>query len=646
MAKSYAFRIEKVEPPGYAARPDLHAEFWRAVVAIALTVKDRELAEGLDAFGNPLKPIAPSTRAHRHSAMGPADPNAPPLTPAYGRSRTRSLLTGRAHAREHYALFFWKSDPVSGKHWGEVLGYHRAGKGRLPVRDVIGLSPEGLQEVRRKAQAWWDARLRHVIPPPAVAKVPTPAGAVLIKSHRYKPKTPAAAVAKSKRRIGRLEINGNHYTLQGGSEAQIRRAVANGSFSGFRQVQTTGKYNFGYGRYQPPGGGSTPPPKPTPPPRPPKAPVVRRGKPGAPGEPIPSKAVARKTIPRAPSPVEQARQRQRAANAAGASGDYAQALKQFPDLLPPGPITDRLARYQVGDQKLQDLTTLLAPLHTEGKRLEFEDAKAALALRRASLARLQLDEAKRKARGSWTPQQEGELAAALKAESAAYAAAATARSQRAAYTARRADQVAELIKVDRPVAIGAKPLPAGYRNGKGEPLFALSGEARRNAEAARAWLGKILAAGDVDRLETKWGSRPMARAHYSPGMDHIQLADESPVKTAVHELGHLIEDKLRTAGARAVARGKEFLHHRVGNETPVDLRQKFGAGNPGEMGRKDRFDTVFDELGAYYTGKHYDDATEILAKGLEELYNDPYNLVKNDPEFAKYLLGILDGSLR
>lgn len=311
MAQSFAFKVEGVEPTDYRARPDLHGEFWRTVVALVLEVKDRELAAGLDAFGQPMTPISKYTREHRKSAMGPADPNAPPLTPAYGLSRTRSLLDGRAHAAQHYALFFWRS--YEGQHWGRILGYHRKGGKRLPVRNVIGLSPAGKAEVERRARQWWDTRVRHVVPVPEPVKVPTPGGATLIRTiPAYKPQNPAAAVPKANRRIGQVEANAHVYTLQGGSVAQINRAVANGTFSGFERLARDEHGNLtaagarvrklldaarGRGGNNPPAPPAPPAPAPAPAPKPkpkprPAAPVAQRATQGPKGETIPPKGPA------------------------------------------------------------------------------------------------------------------------------------------------------------------------------------------------------------------------------------------------------------------------------------------------------------------------------------------------------------------
>jgi hypothetical protein len=122
--------------------------YWSWVVEFGLRVKDRELSQGLDKDGNPLKAISAKTRKYRRSAMtasGKGDPSAPPLMPARELSRTRSLLAGRA--LETHADFYWRFDAWTGESWGRVLAIH-ARKGR----DVIGLSPKGVARV--KALSW------------------------------------------------------------------------------------------------------------------------------------------------------------------------------------------------------------------------------------------------------------------------------------------------------------------------------------------------------------------------------------------------------------------------------------------------------------------------------------------------------------
>lgn len=139
------------DPAWFLAGDSVRRDFWRAVVLFVKDVKDDELAAGLDRRGRPLLPIAESTRKNRVSAMGPADPSAPPLMPAYAVSRTRLWFQGKAFA--DHATFGWRNG------WGRVLAYHRSGKGpkgrKRPKRDVIGLSDKSLAKVKRLATAWW-----------------------------------------------------------------------------------------------------------------------------------------------------------------------------------------------------------------------------------------------------------------------------------------------------------------------------------------------------------------------------------------------------------------------------------------------------------------------------------------------------------
>src|SRR4051812_3662699 len=68
--------------------------YWSWVTELGLRAKDKELSQGLDKDGRPLRAISAATRKHRRSAMTPSgkgDPSAPPLMPARALSRTRSL---------------------------------------------------------------------------------------------------------------------------------------------------------------------------------------------------------------------------------------------------------------------------------------------------------------------------------------------------------------------------------------------------------------------------------------------------------------------------------------------------------------------------------------------------------------------------
>jgi hypothetical protein len=178
---SIGFPITISPPPELAAQPPaVRQEFWKEVLRLALIQKDAELAAGMDRHGMPLWKLAASTRRHRRSAMGAADPNAPPLTPARGLSRTRALLTGSATADG--CRLTWAADPLTRSAWGRVLSYHAKGSKRLPVRDVIGLAPMRVEAVKRGAWAFFYNKHLATATAPARRPVPRPSVAARIRT--------------------------------------------------------------------------------------------------------------------------------------------------------------------------------------------------------------------------------------------------------------------------------------------------------------------------------------------------------------------------------------------------------------------------------------------------------------------------------
>jgi hypothetical protein len=143
------FSIWGLAPPDLVRFPqDVKLMFWHWVLELSLRAKDRDLSKGLDKDGQPLRPISKYTRENRRSAMtasGKGDPSAPPLIPAWQRSRVRSLLTGREFT-DHVELW-WKFDPYTRDSFARILEYQKE-----QGRDVFGLSQDSLRRVR--AQAW------------------------------------------------------------------------------------------------------------------------------------------------------------------------------------------------------------------------------------------------------------------------------------------------------------------------------------------------------------------------------------------------------------------------------------------------------------------------------------------------------------
>lgn len=159
--------IEPAGDPAWILASDaVRRAFWDAAMPIAAQVWDAARAAGLDRFGRPLAPLSLYTIRHRHSARGPADPGAPPLTPAHAASRTRSYLRYRYEPGQG-GYFYWRYDPRTHGSWGQILQYHATGMvPRAPVRDVMGFSNRDIAVIRDRMDRWWASRRRQVIPSP------------------------------------------------------------------------------------------------------------------------------------------------------------------------------------------------------------------------------------------------------------------------------------------------------------------------------------------------------------------------------------------------------------------------------------------------------------------------------------------------
>jgi hypothetical protein len=170
-----SFKIRGIEPPDLASFPiETRKLYWGWVVELGLKAKGKEILAGLDKDGKPLKPIKPATKDHRKSAMTPSgkgDPNAPALIPGWQKSRTYSLLAGRALST--HAEFYWRYDAWTGASWGDVLAYQRK-----QGRDVIGISAGAIAKVKVQSWAKWEQWKAGALRQPNVAQLRQRAAAV------------------------------------------------------------------------------------------------------------------------------------------------------------------------------------------------------------------------------------------------------------------------------------------------------------------------------------------------------------------------------------------------------------------------------------------------------------------------------------
>lgn len=201
---------------------------------------------------------------------------------------------------------------------------------------------------------------------------------------------------------------------------------------------------------------------------------------------------------------------------------------------------------------------------------------------------------------------------------------------------RTRDAVNRLLETDNPVDWNSVPGSSAGANQVAD------------LSVARTWLRtKVRALPGDPAMEIRLEATPdpvNGRADYTYGSKRVRLSENSGRDTAVHELGHAIEDQIPGAGAAA----REFLRYRTAGEPLVNLRQKFGGFyDANEEGRPDRFIEAFGEQGGHYVGKHYPSgATEVLSMGVEKLYADPLTFAKKDPEYFKFIVGVLRGELR
>jgi hypothetical protein len=215
--------------------------------------------------------------------------------------------------------------------------------------------------------------------------------------------------------------------------------------------------------------------------------------------------------------------------------------------------------------------------------------------------------------------------------------------------------VSEVLKVPDPLRLSYdfKAVPGIDHKGRPAKFDPLGHVTAVKAEQARDFYSKVLAKGSNTEYKPHVSEVPSGqdqRSFYWKGNDQVHLSKDVKTHTIVHEIAHGLDHNLGPDDRRVGKIAKEFLAYRVGDERPVRMKDKFPnyKYDRKETGRKDRFDHAFDEHSAYYVGKEYagPHSSEITSMGVELLYRDPEKFAKSDPEYCKFILGILDGSLR
>ncbi|HAZ64128.1 MAG TPA: hypothetical protein DCZ72_11040 [Armatimonadetes bacterium] len=102
----------------------------------------------------------------------------------------------------------------------------------------------------------------------------------------------------------------------------------------------------------------------------------------------------------------------------------------------------------------------------------------------------------------------------------------------------------------------------------------------------------------------------------------------------LHELGHALE----ISHPEIMSRTRRFLQARTVGQQPRRLSQDYP-----HLGYHDDEYYLPDLWFNDYCGKLYrGGATEILSMGLERLVREPIEFVREDPEYAGLILGIIE----
>jgi SPP1 gp7 family putative phage head morphogenesis protein len=128
----------------------------------------------------------------------------------------------------------------------------------------------------------------------------------------------------------------------------------------------------------------------------------------------------------------------------------------------------------------------------------------------------------------------------------------------------------------------------------------------------------------------------------------IYMGSEVSAKTYAHEMAHQIEHSIKGATKASI----EFRDYRIAKAGTKDENlaklfpnRRYSAD---EIGNKDDWGKLFESGSSspYYVGKKYrHDSTEVVSMGVELLYEDPVGFATKDPEYFKFIVGLLRGSL-
>jgi hypothetical protein len=177
---------------------------------------------------------------------------------------------------------------------------------------------------------------------------------------------------------------------------------------------------------------------------------------------------------------------------------------------------------------------------------------------------------------------------------------------------------------------------------------------------------------DVTGQNRAAAQRGYAKTNLRPATKaKILIGDKVTQRTIIHEIGHHIEfavtemDAPSSIGTRfRDYRVRKTMHSadiepymgysRVAKAQQLNERLEGTNYKDDEVGWRDDFDKAMGSVRrAYYAGKDYSglgrggaNSSEIISMGLEKLKSDPLDFVDKDPEWFKFMVGVLDGTFK
>lgn len=169
------------------------------------------------------------------------------------------------------------------------------------------------------------------------------------------------------------------------------------------------------------------------------------------------------------------------------------------------------------------------------------------------------------------------------------------------------------------------------------------------------WIESIIDRSLFDKRTIYFKKTRSRRSHCD--FDEVSLTKLAPVESIVHEIGHAFEMAGGKTDGAILARVEKFYARRTAGEKSQFLRDLTGQSDYGkEKTKPDKFFSPYcgkTYHGAYSWNKKTRKweprtdkkllATEIVSMGLEEIFTNPIDFAKSDPDYFDFMINLMRG---